>query len=55
MLQEAMRNVERFVPVTESTGEGLDAIAADLSLEQRQLARDFMLFLRERSKGPSET
>ena len=50
MVQEAISAGERFVPVTETTREGLDAIAADLSLEHRRLAREFLLFLRERER-----
>jgi len=51
MIREAMSAGERFVPVTEApTGEGLDAIAADLGIEHRRLAREFLLFLRERER-----
>lgn len=50
MIKEAMSAGERFVPATETTGEGLDAVAADLSLEHRLLAREFLLFLRERER-----
>ena len=50
MIQEAIQTGERFVVVSETTGDGLDAIAADLSLEHRRLAREFLLFLRERER-----
>jgi len=50
MIREAISAGERFVPVVETTSDGLDAIAADLSLEHRRLAREFLLFLRERER-----
>lgn len=50
MIKEAMSAGERFVPSAETTGDGLDAVAADLSLEHRLLAREFLLFLRERER-----
>ncbi len=51
MIDEAMSAGERFVPIVETPGaEGLDAIAADLGLEHRRLAREFLLFLRERER-----
>lgn len=53
MIEEAMRAGERFVPAVEPSDAGLDAIAADLSLEHRLLAREFLLFLRERQRVDS--
>jgi transcriptional regulator with XRE-family HTH domain len=51
MIEEAMSAGKRSVPITETRGaEGLDAIAADLSLEHRRVAREFLLFLRERER-----
>lgn len=51
MIDEAMSAGERFVPIVENSGgEGLDAIAADLSIDHRRLAREFLLFLRERER-----
>jgi transcriptional regulator with XRE-family HTH domain len=50
MIREAAETGERYVAITETTSDGLDAIAADLGLENRRLAREFMLFLRERER-----
>jgi transcriptional regulator with XRE-family HTH domain len=53
MLEEAARAGERFVPATPDVAPaatGLDAIAADLSPGHRNLAREFLLFLRERER-----
>jgi transcriptional regulator with XRE-family HTH domain len=52
LLQEAAQAQDRFVPLTAPKPEdlGLDVIAADLSPDRRELAREFLLFLREREK-----
>jgi transcriptional regulator with XRE-family HTH domain len=52
MLQEAAQKEEGFVPAANAPrGEDtLDAIAADLSPAHRRLAREFLIFLRERER-----
>lgn len=52
LVQEAMTAEEQFIPAPSSAPkpEGLDVIAADLSPERRKLAREFLLFLRERER-----
>jgi len=56
MLFEAQSAGEAFVPVTRPEGgaaalaAGLDEIAAELSPETRRLAREFLIFLRERER-----
>jgi transcriptional regulator with XRE-family HTH domain len=51
MLEEAARAGERFVPAEAAALPGtLDTLAADLSPERRELAHEFLLFLRERER-----
>jgi len=62
LIQEAGRAEERYVvaeqpaerqaarPVPAADGAGLDTIAADLSPVGRSMAREFLLFLRERER-----
>lgn len=52
MLREADTAEERFIAARrpDEPKLGLDAIAADLSPEQRSLAREFIVFLRERER-----
>lgn len=53
MLQEAHAAGESFVPVTRDASAppaGLDEIAAALTPEARRMAREFLLFLRERER-----
>lgn len=51
LVLEAARASESFVPASAPVApDGLDAIAADLSPSHRQLAREFLLFLRERER-----
>ena len=52
MIQEAFTAGEHFIPTValETGGPGLDEIASELTPEQRALARDFLLFLRERER-----
>jgi transcriptional regulator with XRE-family HTH domain len=52
MLREADSAEERFIAARrpEEPKLGLDAIAADLSPEHRSLAREFIVFLRERER-----
>lgn len=50
MIQEASDAGERYVPAAslQTGGPGLDTIAAELSPDGVRLARDLLLFLRER-------
>lgn len=52
LLKEADQAEERYVTTSAPEPEslGLDAIAADLSPQRRELARDFLIFLRERER-----
>jgi len=52
MIQEALGAEERFVAATrpETPRLGMDAIAEGLRPEHRTLAREFLLFLRERER-----
>lgn len=60
MIEEAARANERFVNALKdrSPEDSLDNIAADLSPKHRLLAREFLLFLRERERvdaaGPDQ-
>lgn len=52
LIEEAARAEERFVAAqpTPQDAVGLDVIAADLSPAGRAMAREFLLFLRERER-----
>lgn len=54
MLLEAQNASESFVPATHAEpgaiAAGLDEIAAELAPETRRLAREFLVFLRERER-----
>ena len=52
MILEAAQAGEGWVPTANApkAEDGLDAIAADLSPAHRQLAREFLIFLRERER-----
>jgi transcriptional regulator with XRE-family HTH domain len=52
MILEASRADQSFVAMrpTETPGLGLDALAEDLTEDQRAFAREFLLFLRERGR-----
>jgi len=55
LIQEAARADEHYVAARrpEPDGAGLDAISEGLSPENRRLAREFLLFLRERERVDS--
>ena len=53
MIREAAHAEEGFVVATLPPELGLDDIAADLTAEHQALARDFLLFLRERERVDS--
>lgn len=61
IFQAAQTAEERYIPATpppdanKGAGAGLDAIAEGLSPERRALAREFLLFLRERERVDEET
>lgn len=52
MIEEAARADERYIAAMhpEQPKIGLDAIASELTPEQRSLAREFLIFLRERGR-----
>jgi transcriptional regulator with XRE-family HTH domain len=52
LIQEAHQAGQQYVPATslETGGPSLDEIAAELTPAMRRMARDFLLFLREREK-----
>jgi transcriptional regulator with XRE-family HTH domain len=51
LVEESAHADDRFVPLVATADDAcLDVIAADLSEERRRLAREFLLFLRERER-----
>lgn len=56
MLQEAISAEESYIEALAPSAPklGLDALAADLSPEQRSMVREFLMFLRERDQDRGE-
>jgi transcriptional regulator with XRE-family HTH domain len=54
LLLTAARADEDYIPATETPAADLDTLAADLAPEHKELAREFILFLRERDRVDSE-
>jgi transcriptional regulator with XRE-family HTH domain len=50
MIVEANNTQEGYVPMVVNPDLGLDDIAADLDEAHRELAREFLIFLRERER-----
>jgi transcriptional regulator with XRE-family HTH domain len=50
LVLEAARASETFTPAAAPPDDGLDVIAADLDSASRELAREFLVFLRERER-----
>jgi transcriptional regulator with XRE-family HTH domain len=50
LILDASNAGEGYIPATEARPDGLDAIVADLQPDSQRLAREFILFLRERER-----
>lgn len=51
LIHEAAHADEGYLPAAETSPAGLDDLAAELPEAHRELAREFLLFLRERERS----